>query len=703
MHLACSTLSSNLHPTMPDVPRSIPLWLALVPALATATAPTVGPARTMEAEATRLDAVQVTTRRPEDGRVRAEAVARLEAASLDRLAPTHANEALARIPGAWASRGSGQEQLLALRSPVLTGPGACGAFLVLDDGVPIRPAGFCNVNQLSELNFAQAAGVEVLRGPGSAVHGSNALHGVVAVRPRLPGEGGGARVEFGSDAYRRALLSLDDGARFRLDANVVDAGSFRADEGYAQQQITAQWQPSDGDTRLAFAANRLRQETAGFAFGEGAWRDARRFGNANPEAFREADSARLVLHHVRAVGDGEWLIRPYARDESQRFLQHFNLGQPLEENGSRSLGLQAMWSDQSLRVGLDVEGVEGELRQTQARALTTGTPAQNAQRPAGTHYDYTIDARQVALFGERQWRFERDAVTLGARIETLRYRHDNRAGDGNLRDDGTPCGFGGCLYLRPSDRRDAFTARSAQLGWMRSLDGGWSVGARAARAFRFPQATELYRLQRGQTVEGIGVEAADSLEGVLRFTGPTLRAEAVAYAMRKRDVLLRDAAGLSVPGAATRHRGIEVSGTWTPNDASWIEGQFAWSDQRYAFDRLLPGGETIRRGTRIDTAPEWLGGLRVGRRFGTRVEAELEGVWQGAYAIDAANTRRYGGHVLWHARLGATLNDDWRATLRVMNLADRRYAERVDFAFGEERSFPGAGRSVFVGVERRFE
>lgn len=689
---------------MSDVPRSMPLWLAMLPALATPAAASAAPNPESGVALSRLDAVQVTTRRPEDRRVRAEAIAGLDAAALERLAPTHANEALACVPGAWASRGSGQEQLLALRSPVLTGPGACGAFLVLDDGVPIRPAGFCNVNQLSELNLAQAASVEVLRGPGSAVHGSNALHGVVAVRPRLPGDGGGARVEFGSDDYRRALLSLDGGARLRLDANLVDASSFRADEGYRQQQANLQWQPSsDGDTRLAFAAHRLRQETAGFAFGEGAWRDARRFGNANPEAFREADSARLVLHHVRAAGDGEWLLRPYARDESQRFLQHFNLGQPLEENGSRSLGVQAMWSNESLRVGLDVEGVEGELRQTQARALTTGTAAQNAQRPAGTHYDYAIDARQVALFGERQWRLERDAITLGARVENLRYRHDNRAANGNLRDDGTPCGFGGCLYLRPADRRDAFTARSAQLGWMRSLDGGWSVGARAARAFRFPQATELYRLQRGQSVEGIGVETADSLESVLRFNGPALRAEAVAYAMRKRDVLLRDAAGLSVPGAATRHRGVELAGTWTPDDATWLEGQLAWSDQRYAFDRLLPGGETIRRGARIDTAPEWLGGVRVGRRFGTRLEAELEGVWQGAYAIDAANTRRYGGHVLWHARLGVELTPAWRANLRLMNLADRRYAERVDFAFGEERSFPGAGRSVFVGVERRFE
>lgn len=466
------------------MPRSISLWRALAPALASPAFALALPGPPAAAGATRLDAVQVTTRRPEDGRVRAEAVARLDAATLDRLAPTHANEALARVPGAWASRGSGQEQLLALRSPVLTGPGACGAFLVLDDGVPIRPAGFCNVNQLSEVNLAQAEGVEVLRGPGSAVHGSNALHGVVAVRPRLPGEGGSVRGEFGSDDYRRVLLALDDGARFRVDANAVDTGSFRADEGYAQQQLTAQWQPAlEGSTRFAFAAHRLRQETAGFAFGEGAWRDGRRSGNANPEAFREADSARLALHHVRAVGDGELLLRPYARDESQTFLQHFNLGQPLEANGSRSLGLQAMWSDATLRIGLDVEGVEGELRQTQARALTTGTPAQNAQRPAGIHYDYAIDARQLALFGEKQWRLDRDVLTLGARIERLHYAYDNRAGDGNRRDDGTPAASAAaCTCARPIAATPSPHAARSSAGCARSTAAGRSVPAPRTRS-----------------------------------------------------------------------------------------------------------------------------------------------------------------------------------------------------------------------------
>ena len=68
------------------------------------------------------------------GRVNAEAIAEIR--------PTHIHEALVRVPGVWISRGSGHEHLTAIRSAVLTGAGACGAFLYLEDGLPIRPAGF---------------------------------------------------------------------------------------------------------------------------------------------------------------------------------------------------------------------------------------------------------------------------------------------------------------------------------------------------------------------------------------------------------------------------------------------------------------------------------------------------------------------------------------------------------------------------------
>lgn len=103
----------------------------------------------------------------------------IEQKSIQALAHTHIADLLVQAPGAWVTAGSGQEHLSAIRSPVFTGPGSCGAFLFLEDGVAIRPAGFCNVNQLMEINSEQMQAVEVIRGPGSALYGANALHGLL--------------------------------------------------------------------------------------------------------------------------------------------------------------------------------------------------------------------------------------------------------------------------------------------------------------------------------------------------------------------------------------------------------------------------------------------------------------------------------------------------------------------------------------------
>ena len=46
---------------------------------------------------------------------------------LDKLDAQHPKQIFRRMPGIWISRGSGQEHLTAMRSPVLTGPGACGS------------------------------------------------------------------------------------------------------------------------------------------------------------------------------------------------------------------------------------------------------------------------------------------------------------------------------------------------------------------------------------------------------------------------------------------------------------------------------------------------------------------------------------------------------------------------------------------------
>lgn len=684
----------------------IPLvsWpLALLPMLAT-TPP--APVRVTELERV---TVQADADRP------TASTTELSGTEITAIAATHPNELFQRVPGAWISRGSGQEQLTAIRSPVLAGTGACGAFLWSEDGVPIRPVGFCNVNNLFELDTQQAAAVEVLRGPGTALQGSNALHGVINVRTRsaLDAPRRSFAIDAGPDDYRQLLASAatgDDQHGWRGELSATDTGSFRDDEGFAQQRLRLRHDDRGGDSEWStlLAASNLRQQTAGFIVGQDAYRDDDlRRGNLNPEAFRNAWSARLATHYRRALAGGASLqLVPFLRRDGQQFLQHFSPGKPLESNGSRSIGVLGLvnqdWGASRLAYGADVEWARGEVREVQAAPLATGSAAQRAIRPAGVHYDYSASSRSLAVFADLVTALGPGEVELGLRAESLRYDYDNRARDGNTREDGSACGFGGCLFQRPADRVDSFSRLAPKLSYRQPVGAGQGW-LRLASGFRFPQAGEVYRLQRGQAVADLHPETLDMLEAGWRRESERGQVEFVAYTARKDNFIFRDANGFNASDGRTTHRGVELAFTRDVAEGWQLGGNASYAIQRYDFDRPLSAGEAIARGNDIDTAPRWLADVRLAHAGARSGRVELEFVYQGAYFLDAGNQARYPGHVLANLRWSRVLSGPWSVSARLMNLGDRRYAERADIAFGEYRYFPGAGRSLYVGLAYQAE
>ncbi|HEY5776620.1 MAG TPA: TonB-dependent receptor [Xanthomonadales bacterium] len=626
----------------------------------------------------------------------------LSSGEIDLVAPRHPNEILNRVPGAWVSAGSGQEHLTAIRSPVLTGAGACAAFMVLEDDVPTRPSGFCNVNQLLEVNLAQAAWIDVLRGPGTVTYGSNALNGAIAVL--TPGPASEPYSEFfleaGSDSYYRGGLALS-GAHAALQGNFTDSGSFRDDESFRHGLLNAQVTHTAGKVsmRTSFAFAQLDQDTAGYIPGRNAYRDENlRTQNLNPEAYRKARAIRLSSRWNWLTGSGnEVELIPYARSSRMEFLQHFLPGKPLEENGQNSAGMLLSWSNEhDLSAGLDLEWAEGDLTEFQESPLESGSNFLRETRPAGLHYDYSVKA--ITFAGWLQWQHELQTglqLTAGIRAEHLIYDYNNLMPDGNTRDDGTECGFGGCLYTRPADRRDHFTNLSPELGLSFNLTDQQMLYLRAARGYRAPQATELYRLQSGQTVADLESETLDSVEVGLKGLTDRLAYELTAYLMRKRHFIFRDANGFNISDGKTRHLGLESQLNWQVTDALAFNANLSWARHEYDFNRDLGGSEVILRGNEIDTAPAWLGGLQLEWRGVPGRALEAEWVYQGGYYLDAANAHRYPGHSLLNLRGSIVFgNHRHQASLRLTNLLDIRYAERADFAFGAYRYFPGAGRRI---------
>jgi outer membrane receptor protein involved in Fe transport len=236
---------------------------------------------------------------------------RIDALAVGLTGPTHCSELLNRAPGTMIQRGSGQESLTALRSPVLTGAGACGAVLVLEDSIPIRPVGSCNVNELFEVNIEQAAAVEILRGPGSSLFGSNAVHGIINVILPLPDDlpVRGLALEAGSDDYRRMRLAAStesDGRGLGIALLATDDdGGWRDSSGFSEQKLNAVWTQilATGGLTMRLAATHLDQETAGFIIGEDTYRDpALARSNPNPEAYRDAHSLRATAHYQNETG-----------------------------------------------------------------------------------------------------------------------------------------------------------------------------------------------------------------------------------------------------------------------------------------------------------------------------------------------------------------------------------------------------------------
>jgi outer membrane receptor protein involved in Fe transport len=339
------------------------------------------------------------------------------------------------------------------------------------------------------------------------------------------------------------------------------------------------------------------------------------------------------------------------------------------------------------------------LLEIQDGPTTDGSPAANAIRPAGRHYDYEVDSWSGAAYGQLEWRFaERWRLTAGLRAEYVHYDYDNRMIAGNTDENGVPCAFGGCLFNRPADRSDEFTNLTPKLalGW--SITDQQRLYLSLTTGFRPPEMTELYRLQRQQSVADLDSEEIRSVELGLRGQFAQWSYSLAAFGLDKKNVIFRDANGFNVSDGETSHVGVEYELHWSPTPKWRLSAAGTVARHQYEFTRSVEGGEQIADGNDVDTAPHNLHSVRVGWLPVERFATELEGLSVGEYFVDAANLNRYAGHKLLNLRLHWSLNDRWWIGARANNLFDEAYADRADFAFGNYRYFPGRGRTLFVEI-----
>jgi iron complex outermembrane receptor protein len=610
------------------------------------------------------------------------------------------DEALVRIPGVYAQNRYNLNQGLRLS---IRGFGSRASFGVrgirvfLDDVPLTMPDG---QTDLDALDLALLEGVEVLRGPTSALYG-NGAGGVVGLRTRSAPEQGYGRIdmaagELGERRWRvegggigEDLSGLVSVARRELDGH---RDNMAADSTIGSGRLTA----ALGGGVLGLSVNTLEID----ALDPGALTRAEADADpsaANPAALRFAvgeriEQQRFAAHWSRPLGDDTDLrLRGWIgeRDFANR-LPFAGGGQTVFDRRYGGLGTQLdhRFETVGLRHTLSIGGDFESQRDARERFDN----AEGGVRGAQT-LDQDEQARGLGIFVV-------DQIELGGPwLAALGLRHDDIRLDV---DD---------AYVSDGDDSGEreFRETSFNLGLGYRLGESTLLYTRYGSGFETPTNNELANPAGGGFNPALESAEARNLEAGIKLERASLRAELAVYQVRNDDELVRfeldEQPGRSFyrNAGATERDGVELSVTWRALPTLTLFGAYSINDYRYDDYQLGDsdfGGKAIpgipRQQLFIESAwalhPAWL----------ARVQAvALDRV----YAEDA-NTARVPGYVVvntrlsWEGRLGELTLRPW---LALNNVFDIDYTDNLRVnAFGGRYYEPAAGRVLIGGLSVLF-
>lgn len=711
---------------MRKIRRLMALALALPCAFHASAQPQTPLAPAVEAAA--LDGVTVTgTREQTPLRETAAAVGVIAAPAIRATGPMHPQQILGQVPGVAINVTNGEGHTTAIRQPFSTAP----MYLYLEDGIPTRATGFFNHNALYEVNLPQAGSIEVVKGPGSALYGSDAIGGIVNVLTRAPAAQPGleATLEAGSFGWRRLLLdgtgaTGSDGAG-RAALNLTHSDGWRDHTAYDRQSLNLRQDQALGEGGLLktiVGATHIDQQTG--ANSPLTWDDYWNNPTKNNYAiaWRKVDALRVSTQYERELGDALLSLTPYLRSNAMDLNGSYNLSSDprIEKTQVASLGVLAKWRQDwagerrpRLIVGLDLEHSPGTRTEDSLNLTFTGTGTGANRNYTGYTvgnriYDYEARYRSASAYAQGELSPTADLrLSAGLRFDSLAYTMSNRI-------DAATTTAGTRIYAQLPGAATDYTHWSPKLGATLALGPASSVYAAYSHAFRAPSESQLFRAGSGTTVLEASTKAelalalkpvkADQLEVGWRGAAAGWQYDLAAYRLVKRDDLVtqRDLAtnvSTSVNAGQTEHSGVELGLGKALNRAWRVDTALSYAVHRYV-DWV--SSTANYSGKEMEAAPRVLANTRLGWTPRAGTTAQLEWVRLGDYWLEASNSATYGkyaGHDVFNLRVSHAVTPAARLYARLMNLVDRRYADSASVSSGTPVYSPALPRAFYVGVE----
>jgi len=602
--------------------------------------------------------------------------------------------------------------MTSIRMPMSTGP----YYLFMQDGIPVQSSGFFNHNGLAYTTFQSASSVEVLKGAGTALYGSDAVAAVinvksakkpskeqeVSVKGMLGGYGYGSTTVEVSD-------TIDESSAYRANASYMHSDGWREHTKTDRVEANIRYDQTindENDVKILFNFSKTEAEQAdsfndyeNIKNGSTAASDDPNYYIAleKTEVKQKFDYAKISAEFNNySVDDLEITFTPYVRYNRNRYVATWEKNLPSNDNELYTLGFlqrntyEKNWG--KIVFGFDTEYTKSSLKYNQDFDLTTtGWGASTFTK--GSLYDYDVDYLAIAPYIHVDYMITNKLkLSPGLRYDYNRYDYKNNLAQNSQDSSGT--------YYRPQNRVDSYDHLSPKLALSFMPQKDLNLYVRYANGFRIPQATRLYSVKVGYENIDLKAESSNTYEiGIKKSFSQKSFLELAAYYMTIEDIILRDSAtGGYRNGSSSIHKGVEATLKSEISKEFESSLSYSYSMHNYKNDATLgnneiSGAPNHQANARLFYIPTYLHGLKI----------MAEWQYVGEYWMDDAHTiDKYQGYSIGNLKADYEYSKSLRIFTKLTNITDEKYAVNARYAYGREDYTPADPRTLFAGLEYRW-
>ncbi len=626
-------------------------------------------------------------------------------------------DVLNRIPGTYTNDFGGENELTSIRVPThFTNPYT----IILVDGIPTTSYGSGSSSQMRGINVRNIKRIEVIKGPASALYGSNAIGGIVNIitKDPLPQAQIDVWGEYGEyDQWRTGVFGSKAGEKisFNFDVNYSKARNWRDNSSYDKGagSVKLQYAPTDFSL-LGFNLDyvNLDHDLAGSlkkADFEENWRHSyHTFANTTIDKI----TPTLIYNHFFAASEFKAVFA--LRDIDHEVIPNYgiyqkgpvHIGRLIQVDGLDT-NLQLLYShdfkpwNSRVIAGIDTERDNTET-DTYELILTKETGSDGLERY--TSYElgnlsksYDITTKVAAPYLQFQTSpLDPLRITAGARYDSVTYKVDDKL-------------FAGMPGDKSGDKD--FSEFTPKVGLTYDISSNINSFLSYSQGFVVPTTSQL--LTANGANDQLSAEKATNYEIGLRtsFWNRLLDLDISIYSMEIEDKIV--GTGYSprdpyVNAGETSHRGVETVFVLRPHEKFSLAASYTYARNEYETYTVdinpNPFVETLvdYSGNTLPRSPDHHLNARLTFYpiIGLELEFEVDDI-SSQYADDA-NTISYSRPTLWNLR-GNYDWQDWSFWAHVTNLTDEKYASYVSWGSTDgDTYFSGSPRTFFVGLSYRW-